>query len=311
MRFLNFITERSFKSSDIPRYFRCVIDIRTDNDKGLTDLSNLELTGVTGISDSGQILYDFLGKGRNAFILMDGEETIKLNKISRIMYDNPHYMLSNNMSALRRIYNKESDRDNRATWHNFADIIVKHLANSNLTDKGFEFYISLDAPGQTISYTNAARNTKVNSIKDAVKVLKRAFKEIVDKKNQDYKKVHIFSKLLEIDDNKLEKILYDSLITIGEVYKTEGEWIIKDNSLKIPRNSYLYILQLVDDDIIQKYEQGDDGFINLRYGKDIERQKEMNNEINKLGINKKYKLKFLSWAKWEETYKKYITRVYS
>ena len=56
----SYLTELSFIESDIPKKFYIVIDIKYSRGDTINELFNMELNGVSGISQSGEIVYDFL-----------------------------------------------------------------------------------------------------------------------------------------------------------------------------------------------------------------------------------------------------------
>lgn len=290
MRFKQFLQEKSFTKQDIPKTFRVVFDLTEDT---INELKSMELKGIKGISSSGEIIYDFLGIGRNAILIMKADEVLKLNKLSRFMYDNPHYFYSNNMAAMKRMYQKRIT-DNRGTWHNIADYLFKELNNKGIISS---YDVSGNAPGQEISYTQVAKNSKVNSIKDAVKVFRKAMKEVLKGKQSSY--YNFFENVLKLKDKELEKVFIDSFNKyIGPVYKSEGEWTIKNSSLKIPNNSYLYVLTYVSDEMINDYENDTlDPFLKMRHGDKIKEEIYMRNQLDNL---KNYKVKYINAEKWNE-----------
>jgi hypothetical protein len=101
MKFNNYLNEKSFSTADIPKDFWVVFDLYEMVD----ELKTGRVNGLKGISSSSEIEFQFLGVARDAMLQMDSEKLIKQNKITRIMYDNPHYLVSNNMWGLRRLYN--------------------------------------------------------------------------------------------------------------------------------------------------------------------------------------------------------------
>jgi len=308
MRLTQHLNERSFRPSDVPQYFRAVIDIDTKDEmrSSINNLKNMKLKGVRGISDTGEIAYDFLGVGRNAMLLMKGKDTTKLNKLSRFMYDNPHYFFSEDMAMLKRMYSKNI-KDNRGTWHNVADKVFQEMVERGIISK---YEISANAPGQEISYTDTAKNTTVNSIRDAIKTFKKAMKEVVDKKRRFGNPYRYFAELLELPNKTLSDIFLAATKSIGEIYKSEGEWIVKDADLKIPKGSYLYVLTTYDE-LIDRYEKGElDGYEKMRYESDIKEEITFKNDLEK-SLKGKYKIKYLSRKKWDDARTKHFTKKYN
>ncbi len=289
MKFIQYLKEKSFNKSDIPKNFRVVIDLRTETIK---ELSSMKLKGVRGISASGEIAYDFLGVGRNAMIVMNGEKTLKQNNLSRFMYDNVHYFYSNNMEAMRRMYQK-SKNDNRGLWHNIADYIFKEFGRKGMISK---YDLQANAPGQEVSYTKAV-NKKVNSVKDAVKVFRNALKEIQGSEKAGYYRYMV--DILELSDKEIEKVFIDSFNTdIGPIYKSESEWTVKNSTLIIPKKSYLYVLVGFTDSDIERYHNGEwDGFEMMRNEDSVKEEIMLRNDLNK--IKSSYIIKYISAKEWD------------
>ena len=76
----------------------------------LQGIANGVLEGIRGISETAEIIMQWYGIARDAVLVMDGPELVKLNNLSRVQYHNPEYFLSNNMAALRRILDSKDDK---------------------------------------------------------------------------------------------------------------------------------------------------------------------------------------------------------
>jgi len=63
----------------------------------IDQLKTGKIKGLKGISSSSDIQFDFLGVARDAMLQMDSTKLLELNNITRIMYDNPHYLVSKNL----------------------------------------------------------------------------------------------------------------------------------------------------------------------------------------------------------------------
>ena len=90
--------EDSFTKMDIPEQFFIVTSYeRLDKN----NIASGIVDGVTGISGSAKIVLDFMGVGRNCIVTMDGPSVVQKNSLTRIMYDNPHFLVSNDMEDCR------------------------------------------------------------------------------------------------------------------------------------------------------------------------------------------------------------------
>lgn len=93
-----------------PKKFYVVIPFSDDyGKKELADLSRGVLDGVQGISEKSEIILQWHGMARDAVLVMDAKELVKLNQLSRVQYTNPEYLASDGMAALYRIFDKKKD----------------------------------------------------------------------------------------------------------------------------------------------------------------------------------------------------------
>lgn len=99
------------KGRVIPKRFFVVTPFgaHSSEAKAVTDISKGVLRGVKGISDKAEIIMQWFGVARDAVLAMDGPELVRLNKLSRVQYDNPDYLVSNGLDALYRIFAKNRE----------------------------------------------------------------------------------------------------------------------------------------------------------------------------------------------------------
>ncbi len=254
MRFEIYLIEKSFELQDIPRTFRVVMDLYwKDPEKTLKELSNMKLDGITGISDKHDIAFQWLGIARDVMLIMKGTEMLKLNKISRILYSNPHYMLSNNMFASKRIFAK-GDRNPIGLMFNLFEYYMKALMRGGVLTS---HDITYSAPYQTLSYNVKALPPKINGVKDFVKYFRKSLEHSVkEQEGKDWPNheiIDIAERMRKVSDTVLQKHVFDMYKDIEKIFGDEGEWIIKDKTLKIPKGSILYIL--VDKKGYEKYQK--------------------------------------------------------
>ena len=223
MRFESFILEKSFTMEDIPKKFFVAFDFK-DAYKGLKEG---EFHGMSGISGSGNIKFNFLGVARDAMLVMDSKKVIDINNLTRIMYNNPHYLVSNDMDALKRIF---SAKDNRRVLENILQYIEKELKGSKHKQLSYDAgYYSLFNMG----WDWAKVLPKIKNIKTLTKFLTRKINtDFSEKTGADY----------NIKEKEINELLWNALLKIGEVYSDESEWVIKNKTFKIPSNSKLFVL---------------------------------------------------------------------
>lgn len=242
MRFYNYLIEKSYTAKDIPENFYVVFDI----EKIFDQLKQRKIKGLKGISSSNEIEFQFLGVARDAMLEMNSKELMNLNDVTRIMYDNPHYLVSKNMWALRRIY-----QDNPQKWssttvnHIFGNLFEYLIKTIKESGKHGEFVHDAEYSGfRNVDYDWAkkiANKLKIRNLKDLAKIVKNYIDNIFyEKMNKSWA-----SRRTEPYDFKLQEIykyLYETLLEIGRIYSSENEWVVKNDHLKVPKGSNLYLL---------------------------------------------------------------------
>lgn len=236
------LAAKSFSEKDIPRDFRLMFFMPNDKVPTLgAQLARRELEGVTGITDSGHVLMlRMLGANRNAMLVMPGEQTAKLNKLSRIMYENPEYWMSKDMAALIRVYGGITNREHAINR-------IFQAASKTPGSKDFMRVVSsLDL------FPSAFPATPVNTVKDLAKqwfdvakplLLKKlaanSQKPALDPAAWDEWARDRYTPLLDLKN--YEKAIRDALRVIAETFAWEGEWLLKDKTLRIPEGARLFI----------------------------------------------------------------------
>lgn len=186
------------------------------------------------------------------------------------------------------------ENDNEGTWHNLGDYVFKVLS-----DKGFlsRYDLQSNAPGQEISYTKVIKKSKVNSISDAVKLFKKAMLEVLKGYHKDY--YYYFEEIIKMSNKNLSDVFITAFNNISSIYASEGEWEVKDNKLKIPPKSYLYVLINFSEKEIIDYNEGNwDAYQKLRNEENVKEEIHLRNRLNKL--KSKYIVKFVNTAQWEK-----------
>ena len=254
MRLSNYLIEKSFTQSDIPRVFRVVLDVNRykeeDQNDILRQLSKRELKGVSGISSSGEIIYNFLGVARDSILIMPAQATLELNKLSRFMYGNPHYFLSNNAIALARIWQHQKFDSN--VLHKLFEYIFSAFVKNKVMSK---YDVEYAAPYQSMAHYYKDHPKKIDGMKDLYAVFMKTLHGYADERMKStelgggnswsnrYRDV-----LKDMSYKEFEKHVYTAFEMISRVYGDEGEWSVKDKILKIPEGSILYVLEVKYDE---------------------------------------------------------------
>lgn len=235
MKRIIYLNEKSF--SKAPLKFFLVTNIRDINQD---DLNNKILKGVTGISENAEIIVNFLGIDRDIVLLMDGEELVNKNKLTRIMYDNPNYLVSGGLKTIYRLFQRKYNPED------VGEVIFRIFDYTKTVLKEFGYFELLSYieyhGAQSLFGFSAKKNipSKVYVSLTKIKNLTNFVSWFIDDfvANLPNKKI---KELFNIGFQNVYKIFYESLIRIGNVYKDEGEWILKDNQLKLPDETVVFL----------------------------------------------------------------------
>lgn len=235
-KFIEYLNEKSFGKEDIPEYFWVVFDLREMKDQ----LKTRKVKGLKGISSSNTIQFEFLGVARDAMLQIPSKDLLKANDVTRIMYDNPHYFVSNNLWALRRIYNSSPNRWANQVFGNLFEQIQKRIKDRQLKyDMEYHGFRNVD-----YDWSKKIQNKKINNIKQLSEVIKKYIENIFSEKTgRDY----------EVKLTELQSIVYESLLEIGRIYSSENEWVVKNKVFTIPKSSVLYVLGSKPDNFNQEF----------------------------------------------------------
>jgi hypothetical protein len=230
---------RSYSGQDVPEYFYVVIDTWLQHgrdwqpkcDEVLAQLKARQLDGIRGISSSESIVGQFGSRG--AFLQMPGWETTTINNLSRVMYDNPAYLVSKDLLALYRIYDDKygSSQARHHVLHNVANEVMKAMDSFN--SRAYYDLKYVEA-GQHVAFWARSHPEKSNTVKQLADFIYRGFLDAWMEPNRGHANVPFT--LIDVEEATLK-----ALTKIGRIYNDEGEWFVKDHSLKIPEGTILWI----------------------------------------------------------------------
>jgi hypothetical protein len=228
-------------NNNIPIFFWLVLDIPTYEKveemdsrrlKIMEDLSKGQLEGVKGISDTKQIVTEWFMMCRNAILLIDAPNLIQENDIQKIEYDNPEALCADDMEMLYRLFQKQRGKHGDGQlMQNVADYIMgaaKTIAprpHYSLQYNGFPTYMG-----------DFWKNnpTGINSVADLVSKIS----EFLDEFAADRRFVE--DRALFTPEVLRECVLV-GLKRVGQVYQSEGEWLVKSPHLHIPRRTIMMV----------------------------------------------------------------------
>jgi hypothetical protein len=222
--------EASFGPGDIPLYFHLITSFpKPGEDPGghrtVKGLAAGVLDGVVGIGANAEIELMYFSDWRNLSIALPGKETVQANKLTRVMYDNPHYLLSKDMTAFRRVWSAEADQ-----WG--TQKVLAGIAHKvkDILGRDFEpLYSELPRPYPTI-----------NSVKDLTRYVRGVLQQQGEGRESG-PLVRAWQKVKGWGQAQWLQLWTRVARLVGLNYTEESEWIVKDKKLKIPAGSHLRI----------------------------------------------------------------------
>lgn len=278
------LKEDSYTQEDIPKQFFIVTSYEQLN---TSDISKGIIQGVTGVSGSAHIVLDFMGVGRNCILTMDGEEVVRNNRLTRIMYDNPHYLVSNDMDALFRIWQKSKSSSFAYTsvFENFFDHTKVWLKkqSDDIYEEILGRWTMGGTPAMKMRDAWTSNNKEVKNLKDFVDKLRDVLEDI-----EDYNGKSIIERM---SYREFYNMIEGTLEVVSDIYKGESEWVLKDKTLNIPKGSlFVFGLPL---DTFNKWRDGlltdqEKFFMRDDTFEDWERLIELSSTIDRAGFDYDY-----------------------
>lgn len=189
-------------------------------------LSKGILKGLSGISSSEDII-DNLGTGCDILIEMLESEVLKLNKVSKVEYDNVAYLCANNFKNLKRIMG--------------ASFML--YSTPMFIEKMFH---EMDTQGDI----NIIKDVDENLYNFLTKDIKKLFS--IEKPNvnslEDF--CQLIASHTDFKYEMLYPILHEYIISLVEKYRYEEEWIVESDLFIVPSGSVLKVfMSYVDDNV--------------------------------------------------------------
>ena len=295
---------------DVPRTFRVVFDVGRNPEQSIQQLADMKLDGLTGISDKHDMAFNWLGVARDAMLIMKGPEVVKLNKLTRFMYDNPHYFFSKNMWALNRLYQRTNDT--AGVLRNILEYLFIEFARAGFMT---EYDIRYSAPYQTLSWRKDVKSLTINNIKDLYTWFMKALADeadIDDKKewSKGFRRMY-YEPIKDLNYHTFEKLIFRVFKNhVTPIYSSEGEWVVKDKVLKVPPKSHLYILlQKKYYNSMMKLKKEMPEIYKAKRSMEsdfFEKYENLLATIDKHKINKKYVVKFIDYKQWKDIQSKHL-----
>jgi len=229
------VDERSFSPADIPKQFFLVGYFSAAHLDGF--VYERELKGVEGISGSWRIAEKFLdSQGRNMVLMMPGPATARVNKLSRVMYDNPHYLAQDDLAAVKRIAGHTN-----STGAYFADLLTGHL-QSVIRKEYPDFKFEVKSKSDWVTpwgFWNRQSGIEIQNLSHLTKLWREwGVRQARFPASTDAHKAAAAK-----DHKAWMRWVGQALVNkYGGNFKGEAEWRVKDGKLKVPEGSRLVLL---------------------------------------------------------------------
>ena len=222
---LDLLEEGSFLPADVPRSFYCAVTFKPENEDNIMQFVNRRLNGIQGITEKESVALGFLGEsGRNALLIMNGAATVSENRLSKILYKNPHYLASGHLKIADRITANKMYTDT-VFKDAFQNLILFLYAKPATQDLAVE--LENDVPALIKGFRQA--QGKFDDIKSVARWIFATWQKLHPERN--------LGQIIPYE--KIVLALEKSFKSDMGAYSHEKEWIIKDKILNIPKNSYL------------------------------------------------------------------------
>lgn len=212
-------------------------------DKVFKELSNFKLNGVIGVSTNKWNVSNWFVH-RDCLIVMDFKKFKELNNATQVLYNDPDYLMANDMEVLLRLSDRKNDdiQSKIDIIHNFSKHLVPEFSlvkadSPSLNKEWANLEYAID-PHKSHSFTNYIRriNPTINSPKDFANLMLDYVKDPEEKNNLMFPTD--LTNQLTVDD--IVPIIELGVKRQGNVFQDEGEWILEDKTLNIPKDSQLF-----------------------------------------------------------------------
>ncbi len=189
--------EMSYQESDIPEYFYLCCNASQD-------LLNGQLNGVQGIADNVYVAKLFW---KQVLLRMPARALLEVNKLSRVMYQNPNYMVSQNLTPMNRV--------SISFMLNVPDFLSKVHNNWNYVSGVQNSWLLTGEINKLLQ--SKIQKTTINNLGDYIKLLYEALND------------HGFA----LKPNEKTEPYLNKIFKVGKEYSREGEWLVKPQYTKV------------------------------------------------------------------------------
>jgi 8-oxo-dGTP pyrophosphatase MutT (NUDIX family) len=296
---------KSIKQPEItPKRFYVTLPFngQGEDEMRMVDLARGELRGIRGISDSKGIIPWFFGSIRGAMLVMDGPTLMRLNahRLSRLQYDNPDYLTSNDLGPLKRMWQALGTRgpkDTKAVLHQ----IFEYVAQAAGKTRYFE--------GQDVSSFVWAFTW--DGLRDAIDLMPesgyRTAKGLGQRMQEALLKGYPpkggrAEVVARLPERAMTALVKEGLRRAGRTYTDEGEWLVKDESLLVPQQSQLFVVAPhIELDVLERLRAGTASNLDrIVSERNYTRLLEIEARIDRFRLRSRYRVQIMSEAMLEK-----------
>lgn len=246
----------------VPKKFWLVFDIPSHHMVGgehaheaeeiLRGIQHGSLKGVKGISGSREIMTEWFHVGRNAALVMDAQKVLAQNDVLRVNYADAKALIENGMEALYRLFNRRQDKlGHIGLMQNLFRYFISELRKVNYSLSHDMNYYGFETRAADY-YAEKKLSEESFSISTLDELTDYIIQVSILISNEGGSwRSHLVGLLDKVDRDQIRDTLKQAVINIGSVYSVESEWLVKNNTFKVPADSILLVL--ADKSVQAKY----------------------------------------------------------
>ena len=255
-----YVSIRIKKETKEEKEFSYTYIIDSFDEKPFEELKEGELKGVKGISTSNYNVSEWLVH-RDCLVMMPFDEFLGMNNAEQVLYYDSNYLTKNGLEPLFRLYDRKTTDD--SAYYSILQNLFPKISNEFTIEgmsstKGDLFYLvgeifNPHIKGKFIRYV--AEQERIQS--------PEMFAQIVcdyinsGKANEDY---YHYKKFEGVEPEDILIPLIKGIEKSGSIYRDESEWILKDDTLRIPDGSQLFFVLTSYSNMKEEYEKMIDAY---------------------------------------------------
>ena len=285
---------------NVPKSFRVAIDF---DENIAQQLANQQLDGVSGISASQLNAMQWFNVAREGMLMMSGLETMSMNNLNQIGYDNVDQMMQNNMALMLRIFNQRKPADVVHRLFNYVAAVAKKANDKRFAN--IAYFMEYTAFWQHLAW--AAEDIQVNSVGDLVAWAMKVAPAVAQDKQGDWGQ-----EMVTLPASDWEYLINEAILAIGKVYSDEGEWLVEDKVLRVPTGSTLYIMlpEISDEQRVEWKDPQQRKIMEfMGYGDSFAKIEDRKRMVSQYGLDRLYRIRFVGDKSLDEQKRQYFQKM--